>query len=68
MIAINASQLRRVIQSYVGYYNRDRTHLGLEKDAPEERPIEPRETGKVVAIPRIGGLHHRYLRTFRIAA
>ena len=43
-------------------------HLGLEKDAPEERPTEPREMGEVVTIPRVGELHHRYSRTFRIAA
>jgi transposase InsO family protein len=68
VIAINEFQLRRVIRSYVDYYHADRTHLGLEKDAPEERPIEPREMGKVVAIPRVGGLHHRYSRAFRSAA
>jgi transposase InsO family protein len=68
VIAINESQLRRVIRSYVGYYHADRTHLGLEKDAPEERPIESREMGEVFAIPQVGGLHHRYSRAFRSAA
>ncbi len=67
-MAINEFQLRRVIRSYVYYYHADRTHLGLEKDAPEERPIEPREMGKVVAIPRVGGLHHRYNRELQRAA
>ena len=37
----------------------DRTHLGLEKYAPEERPIEPREMGEVGALLRVGGLHRR---------
>ncbi len=68
MIAINERQLCRMIRSYVDYYHEDRTHLGLEKDAPEERPTEPRETGELVAIPRVGGLHHRYARAFRMAA
>jgi transposase InsO family protein len=68
VIAINESQLRRVIRSYVDYYHADRTHLGLEKDAPERRPIERREMGEVVAIPRVGGLHHRYSRVLRRAA
>ncbi len=68
VISINEAQLRRVIRSYVDYYHADRTHLGLEKDAPEERPIEPREMGEVVAIPRVGGLHHRYSRAFSSAA
>jgi hypothetical protein len=68
LIAINERQLRRVIRSYVDYYHEDRTHLGLEKDVPEERPIETREMGEVVAIPRVGGLHHRYSRELRKAA
>ncbi len=68
MIAINESQLRRVIRSYVDYYHEDRTHLGLEKDTPEERQIESRDMGKVVAISRVGGLHHRYSREIRSAA
>ena len=68
MIPINERQLRRVIRSYVDYYHVDRTHLGLEKDGPEERPIETREMGEVVAISRVGGLHHRYSRELRRAA
>jgi putative transposase len=68
VIAINERPLRRVIQSYVDYYHADRTHLGLEKDAPEERPIELREIGAVVALPRVGGLHHRYTRELQRAA
>jgi transposase InsO family protein len=68
VIAINDRQLRRVIRSYVDYYHADRTHLGLEKDTPGERTVESRENGKVVAIPRVGGLHHRYSRELRRAA
>jgi len=68
VIAINESQLCRVIRSYVAYYHEDRTHLGLEKDTPEERPIESQEMGEVVAIPRVGGLHHRYSRELPRAA
>jgi len=68
VIAFNETQLRRVIRSYVDYYHSDRTHLGLEKDAPEERSIEPREMGEVVAFPRVGGLHHRYSRELQAAA
>jgi transposase InsO family protein len=68
VITVNERQLRRVIRLYVDYYHKDRTHLGLEKDTPEERSVEPRETGEVVAIPRVGGLHHRYSRELRNAA
>jgi transposase InsO family protein len=31
-------------------------------DAPESRPVQPPEFGNVVAIPDVGGLHHRYER------
>jgi V8-like Glu-specific endopeptidase len=37
-------------------------HLALGKDAPDHRPIEPANLGNVVALPRLGGLHHRYSR------
>jgi hypothetical protein len=37
-----------------------RTHLLLEKNSPETRPVQPPEVGRVVAFPRVGGLHHRY--------
>jgi putative transposase len=36
--------------------------MGLDGDAPVARAVEPRELGKVVALPRVGGLHHRYVR------
>ena len=68
VIAINERQLRRVVRSYVDYYHEDRTHLGLEKDTPEERSVEPPKIGDVVATPRVGGLHHRYSRELRSAA
>jgi len=68
VIAVNERQLRRVIRSYVDYYHEDRTHLGLEKETPEGRTIELRKAGEVVAIPRVGGLHHRYSRELRRAA
>jgi hypothetical protein len=39
-----------------------RTHLSLEKDTPERRSVEPPESGRVVAVPQVGGLPHRYER------
>ena len=42
-------------------YHEDRTHLGLGKETPAGRSVsEKPENGKVVAFPRLGGLHHRY--------
>src|ERR1035437_7122543 len=62
VIVINESHLRRVLTSYVVYYHRSRTHLSLDKDCPDARPIQPPNNGKVIAIPQVGGLHHRYER------
>jgi hypothetical protein len=39
-----------------------RTHLGLGKDCPVSRPVEPLAVGSVSAQPTVGGLHHRYIR------
>lgn len=44
------------------YYKRDRTHMGLDKDTPEKRPVQKKPAnGKAVALQRVGGLHHRYV-------
>ena len=62
VIVLSASGLRRVLNAYVTYYERSRTHLSLDKDAPIPRPITPHSEGGVVAIPQVGGLHNRYER------
>jgi len=62
IVIFNERHLRRVLSSYVDYYQGTRTHLSLDKDCPDSRPIMPRRIGKVVAIPKVGGLHHRYER------
>ncbi len=61
-IVFNASGLRRILRSYFDYYQNSRTHLALAKDAPEPRTIQPPESGNIVALPLLGGLHHRYER------
>ena len=43
----------------VDLYEHSRTHLALAKDAPEPRAVEKAEQGPVIAIPQVGGLHHR---------
>jgi transposase InsO family protein len=62
VIVFDERSLRRILCSYFNYYHRSRTHLSLEKDSPEPRPIQPPEIGPVVALPQVGGLHHRYQR------
>jgi len=51
-----------ILKSYFAYYHRSQTHLSLVKDPPEPRPIQPPTMGKVVALPEVGGRHHRYER------
>jgi transposase InsO family protein len=61
VVVIGERHLLGSLSTYVDYYNRTRTHLSLAKDAPEPRSVQqPSEGG--VAVPRVGGLHHEYLR------
>jgi transposase InsO family protein len=62
IVIFNERHLRRVLSSYVDYYHRPRTHLSLDKDCPDPRPVMPPRKGKVLAIPQVNGLHHRYER------
>jgi transposase InsO family protein len=62
VIVFSEAGLTRHLRNFVDYYHRSRTHLGLQKDAPESRPVQAPEAGRIVAIPEVGGLHHRYER------
>ena len=62
VIVFHEASLRRTLNSYFDYYHRSRTHLSLGKDSPEPRSIQPEQMGRVVALPQVGGLHHRYER------
>jgi putative transposase len=61
-IVLDDRHLRRLLNEYLAYYHEDRTHLGVDKDAPLTRTVEPGPDGvaAVHARPRVGGLHHRY--------
>jgi putative transposase len=60
VIVLNESHLRNVLSDYVSYYNKYRTHLGIDKDSPEGRPIQL--VGRIDKIPLVNGLHHYYFR------
>jgi putative transposase len=62
VIILDERHLRRALSSYFQYYHESRTHLSLDKDCPEPRPIHPPTAGKIIAFPEVGGLHHRYER------
>jgi hypothetical protein len=62
VIVLNERHLKRLMNEYLHYYHEDRTHLGLAKETPNGRNAEtsPGSGCKVDAMPRVGGLHHRY--------
>ncbi len=62
LIVLNEAQLRRILASYFEYYHRSRPHLLLERNAPVPRRVERPAEGKVIVVPQVGGLHHRYTR------
>ena len=62
VIVFNEASLYQHMKSFLEYYHTSRTHLSLAKDPPEPRSVHPVESGEVVAIPQVGGLHHRYER------
>ena len=62
VVVIGERHLLRILSKYVDYYNGTRTHLSLAKDAPGSRRVQPPSQGRVVEVPRVGGLHHEYVR------
>jgi hypothetical protein len=59
-VILNAKHLKRTLSSYFAYYHGSRTHLGLDKQSPRARQVS--NVGRIVKIPYLGGLHHRYER------
>jgi transposase InsO family protein len=62
VIVFSEAGLSHHLRKFADYYHRSRTHLGLQKDTPELRPVQAPEAGRIVTIPEVGGLHHRYER------
>jgi putative transposase len=62
VIVFNEASLYRHLKSFMVYYHETRTHLSLEKDSPASRLVQPPSMGSIVALPQVGGLHHRYER------
>ena len=62
VIVLNESHLKRILRDYFDYYHICRTHLSLNKNPPEFRAVESVASGNIVALPRVGGLNHRYTR------
>ena len=62
VIVFNEAHLIRILTAYFGYYHHSRTHLSLDRNAPIPRTVEPLSQGRIITIPQVGGLHHRYTR------
>ena len=61
VIILSPRHLRRILPAYLTYYDRSRTRLALDKDAPDRWPASS-GAGPIVVTPEVGGLHHRYDR------
>jgi putative transposase len=62
VLVLGERHLRRILTRYFAYYHQARTHLSLDKDAPDSRAIELPAAGQIRQRPEVGGLHHRYVR------
>ena len=60
LIIINEDHLRRILRDYLDYYHNCRPHQSLERNSSAPREIDPPTNGQVIALPQVGGLHHRY--------
>jgi putative transposase len=62
VIVLNERHLRRLLRTYLAYYNVTRPHQSLGNDSPRRRAVRPVSSGHIVTVPEVGGLHHRYQR------
>jgi transposase InsO family protein len=54
VLVLSERHLRRILALYFSYYHGARTHLALQKDAPDGRRIERPEADRVVTLPEVG--------------
>jgi len=62
LMILDKNHLHSILRTSLAYNHGCRTHLSLNKDAPEGRVAESAEKGKIRGFPVIGGLHHVYTR------
>ena len=62
VIVFHQPHLHRILTEYVAYYHNHRTHRSLDQDCPEPRAVESPDQGKIIELPLVDGLHHRYTR------
>jgi len=66
LLILQEKQLQRALNAYVNYFNRARPHQGIRQQIPVPKadsvPAD-HSSGKVIAFPVLGGLHHDYRRS-----
>ena len=63
VVVLGAPHLWELMKNYMRYYSQDRSHYSLKnKETPIFRKIQhkPAPAAKVIALPRVYGLHHHY--------
>ena len=67
VIILNGPHLRQILSDYLAYYHQHRPHKSLDQDCcPVSRPVEPPDQAKIIELPLLGGLHHRYTRQLHV--
>jgi hypothetical protein len=64
-MVLNQNHLERLLKEFVEeYYHTSRPHQGLNGDTPfpQKKPSVITDPSKLISIPVLGGLHHRYQR------
>ena len=64
-MVLNEEHLKRLLRDFIEeYYHPARQHQGLNGDipVPGAKPEPASELRRLVSIPVVGGLHHRYIR------
>jgi putative transposase len=59
VIILSEAHLDRVLRAY---YTAARPHQSLDNNSPHPRVADRQPCGRIIAIPQVGGLHHRYQR------
>ena len=64
VIVLSQRHLERLLREFVDYYHSARPHQGIGGETPiaQDKPPDIQGPTKLVSIPVLGGLHHRYAR------
>ena len=63
VLILSDAHARRLIQTYVTFFNQARPHQGIDQQIPEPplaAPLPEHVRHQVVGLPILGGLHHDY--------